>query len=303
MSKLVVSGGTGLVGRWLGQVARAAGHEVLSLSRRAGPGAAAWDPAAAARGEGPALDALARALEGADVLVNLAGSSLVDGRLGAGHREQVLRSRLDATRALVLAHQRCARPPGVLLSGSAVGYYGDTGEAEVDEDSPPGRDFLAEVCQRWEGEARQLEPRARVVLVRIGLVLAPDAPAWEKLRGPLRLGLGGPLGSGRQWWSWIDARDLARAILFLAGHTEARGPFNLVAPEPVRQADLVRQAALLMGRPAFLPVPRLALRLALGGVADALLLASCRATPRRLLELGFAFERPTLGAELVALVG
>lgn len=302
MARIVIAGGTGVVGRHLCRVARREGHQLLLLSRRPGPEVAVWDPGAAARGDERALDALAQALLGADLLVNLAGSSLAEGRLGARHRELVLSSRVEATRALVQAHRRCPRPPGVLLSASAVGWYGDTGEAEVDEQAPAGKDFLAGVCQRWEGEARALEDRARVVLLRIGLVLASDAPAWEKLVGPIKLGLGGRLGSGRQWWSWIDAGDLARAILFLGAREGAAGPFNLTAPEPARQVDLVRQAALLLGRPAFLPAPALALRLALGGVADALLLASCRALPRRLQGLGFAFEHASLGSELSALL-
>ena len=304
MPKLVIAGGTGVVGRHLGACARAQGWELLLLSRSPGPGQAVWDPAAAARGPGPAREAVAKALEGADLLVNLAGASIGDGRLGAAHRARVLDSRIDATRALVEGHRLCARPPGVFLSASAVGYYGDTGEREVDEEAPAGSGFLAEVCQRWEAEAQLLEERARVARMRIGLVLARDAPAWVKMIRPIKLGLGGPLGSGQQWWSWIDADDLARAILFLGAHQDARGAFNLTSPEPARQAELTRQAALLLGRPAFLPAPALALRLALGGqVADALLLASCKAVPRRLEALGFVFQRAALGAELLALVG
>lgn len=304
MSKWVIAGGTGVVGRHLAAAARAEGHEVALLSRSPGPGQVVWDPTGAARGPGPAVDALARALEGVDVLVNLAGASIGDGRLNAAHRERVLGSRVTATRALVAGHRACARPPGVLLSASAVGYYGDTGEAEVDERSPAGSGFLSEVCLAWEAEARALEERARVATLRIGLVLAADAPAWEKLIQPIKLGLGGPLGSGRQWWSWIDADDLARAALFLAAHEQGRGAFNLTSPEPARQLDLTRQAALLLNRPAFLPAPTLALKLVLGSqVADALLLCSCKALPRRLLELGFRFQRGAIGAELLALLG
>lgn len=300
---IVIAGASGVVGRHLVARARADGFEVRTLTRAANgaprdPSASPWDPAAAAAGEPAALDALARALEGVDVLVNLAGATLADGRLTTAHKRRVLHSRLDATRALLRAHTRCAAPPPVWINASATGYYGDTGEAEVDDDHPRGAGFLAAVCERWEEAAAEVTGRARLVIARIGLVLAEDAPAWQKLLRPIKWGVGGPLGSGRQWWAWIDGDDLARALLFLADHPEGSGAFNLTAPHPVRQADLAWETALLVGRRALLPTPAFALRAAIGEVADELILPSCRALPRRLQALGFKFERENIGREL-----
>lgn len=299
---LVIAGASGVVGRHLIEEARREGWAVRALTRgKAGapPGceARSWDPAAAARGEDAALAAIAAALEGTRAVVNLAGASLGEGRLGKAHREQVLGSRVDATRALVRARARCAAPPPTWLQASAVGFYGETGEARVPESAPRGASFLSEVCAQWEATAREAlvhAPPPRLVVLRLGLVLAPDAPAWEKMLLPIKLGLGGPLGSGRQWWAWIEARDAARAILFLEGTPAAEGPFNLVSPASVRQADLAREAALLLGRPALLPAPAFALRLAAGKVADELLLPSCDAVPDKLLALGFRFDSPSI---------
>ncbi len=307
LRSVVIAGASGVVGRHLVARARAEGIAVRTLAYgagRSGDGVEAhpWRPDAAASGDEAELSAVGAALEGADALVNLAGASLAAGRLSTPHKRRVMRSRLDATRALARAHARCAAPPPVWVNASAVGYYGDTGEAEVDEASPRGPGFLAAVCERWEEAATAARGRARVVLARIGLVLADDAPAWRSLLRPIQWGLGGPLGSGRQWWAWIDADDLARALLFLARTPAAEGAFNLTAPHPVRQADLAWETALLAGRPALLRAPAFALRAAVGEVADALLLPSCRALPRRLQALGFEWERENIGQELVSLV-
>jgi uncharacterized protein len=306
---MTVAGASGVVGRHLVSMALAEGWRVRVLTRgpTGPPGTEAhtWDPGAAARGQGAALDAVQRAIEGADLLVNLAGSSLDDGRLGAAHKARVLGSRLDATNALVAAHRASANAPPVWIQASAVGYYGDTGEAEATEAQGPGDDFLADVCRQWEaaaGEVNAGEERARLSLLRIGLVLARDAPAWQKMSLPIRLGVGGPLGSGDQFWSWIDADDLARAVLFLYDRPDARGAYTLTAPEPVRQADFTRRAAILCGSPAFLPAPAFVLRLVLGELADLLLLASCKAKPDRLLEAGFEFQLPAIDLALMALI-
>lgn len=297
---LVIAGASGVVGRHLIEEARREGWQVRALTRGGAPlGAEArtWDPVAAARGDDGALASIAAALEGARAVVNLAGASLGEGRLGDAHQERVLSSRVDATRALVRARARCAAPPPTWLQASAVGFYGDTGEARVPESAPRGRSFLADVCVAWEATAREAlvhAPPPRLVLLRLGLVLAPDAPAWEKMLLPIRLGLGGPLGSGRQWWAWIEARDAARAILHLERTAAAEGPVNLVSPASVRQGDLAREAAVLLGRPALLPAPAFALRLAAGKVADELLLPSCDAQADKLLGLGFRFDCPSI---------
>jgi uncharacterized protein (TIGR01777 family) len=306
MKSLVIAGASGVVGAHLIAEARRRGLAVRTLTRGPTRGEAhTWDPAAAARGDPAAVAAVARALEGADVVVNLAGASLGEGRLGASHRQKVLQSRVDATRALVKGRAQAAAKPPVWLQASAVGFYGDTGEARVDETAPRGRSFLADVCQAWEDEARtalKQDAPPRLVIARIGLVLAQDAPAWSQMLLPIKLGLGGKLGPGTQWWAWIDADDLARALLDLAAAPDADGVFNLTAPEPVRQLDLTRQAATLLGRPAFLPAPAFALRLATGKVADELLLPSCAAVPARLQARGFRFEAPSIDRELVRLL-
>lgn len=296
---MVIAGATGVVGRHLVTAARDR-YRIRVLSRARGnpvPGGVdetvAWDPREAARGHERSLEAITQALESAAVVVNLAGASLAEGRLDEPHRRRVLESRLDATHALVAACRRTAVPPAVWLQASAVGYYGDTGEAEVTERTPADPDFvLGKICLQWETAAARAakDGKIRQIVARIGLVLAPDAPAWRKMLLPIKLGLGGPLGSGRQWWPWIDADDLAGAMLHLIDRPDARGAYNLVGPKPVRQLDLVKRIARVLGRPAILPAPAFALRLALGGVADALLLASCKALPERLLATGYRFR-------------
>jgi len=309
---LVVAGGTGLVGRHLIVQARDRYTiRVLSRSSRSQDPAVqvvSWDPQAAARGAADALAALRQALEGASAVVNLAGASIGEGRLTPQQQRRVLQSRLDATNALVEACLRCTRPPSVWVQASAVGYYGDTGDLEVDETCPPQPGFfLSDVCVAWERAARRIESRAdgavRLVITRFGLVLGPDAPAWQRLLLPLRLGVAGPFGSGRQWWPWVDVDDVARAICFLIEHPECRDVYNVTAPDPVRQIDFVRRAARRLHRPAVIPVPAWALRLVLGPTADQLLLVSCRAVPRRLRAAGFDFLVPLLDTELDRLLG
>jgi uncharacterized protein len=241
--------------------------------------------------------------------VNLAGATLAEGRLTASRKARILSSRIEATATLVAAWRRCERPPRFWFQASATGYYGDAGEADVAETHPPASDFfLADVCRAWEAEAERVlddvgPDAVRLVIGRLGLVLAPDAPAWQKLLAPVRWGAGGRLGSGRQWWAWIHAEDVARVILELADRDETARVYNVTAPEPVRQAELVRRVARRLGRPSFLPAPAFALRLVLGEMADALLLPSCRALPVELERAGFAFRLPTLESVLDALFG
>jgi uncharacterized protein (TIGR01777 family) len=311
LTTMVIAGASGVVGKHLVTEARRRGFTLRLLTRGKArdEGAAVrafpWDPARAAAGDPGAVDLVARALDGADVVTNLAGASLGEGRLGAKHKEAVLGSRVDATRALVRGRAKAEKKPPVWVQASAVGFYGDTGEARIDETAPRGRSFLADVCQAWEDEARtalQQPSPPRLLIGRIGLVLAADAPAWSQMLLPIKLGVGGALGSGRQWWAWIDADDLARALLDLAADPAADGVFNLTAPASVRQLDLTRQAATLLRRPSFLPAPAFALRLATGGVADELLLPSCDAVPARLEARGFRFEQPGIGGELLKLL-
>ncbi len=300
---LVIAGASGVVGTHL--VRQALGrYDVRILTRRsnvqtpAGVTAVTWNPTAAKEEDEAALLRVGEALSGAAALVNLAGASIADGRLDEDHKRRVLESRVDSTATLLAAHKRSPAPPGVWLQGSATGYYGDAGEVELTEDAPPAEGFfLADVCKAWEAAAEDANG-ARLVIGRIGLVLAKDAPAWQKMLLPVKLFVGGRFGDGEQWYPWVDADDLARAMLFLVENDESEGAYNLTAPEPVRQIDLIERAARRLGRPAIFPTPAPLLRLALGEVADALLLPSAKVMPARLQAEGFVFQHAHIASEL-----
>ena len=300
---LVIAGASGVVGQHLIHHALER-YSVRILTRRsnvktpAGVTPVTWNPTAAKEGDEAALESVGDALSGAAALINLAGASIADGRLGEDHKRRVLESRVDSTTTLLEAHKRSAHAPPVWVQGSATGYYGDAGEAELNEDAPPAEDFfLADVCKAWEAAAKDANG-ARLIIGRTGLVLAKDAPAWQKMLLPIKLFVGGRFSDGEQWYPWVDADDLASALLFLIEHEESQGVYNLTAPEPVRQIDLVERTARRLGRPAIFPTPAPLLRLAIGEVADALLLPSAKAVPTKLQEEGFIFEYPQIESEL-----
>lgn len=299
---LVISGASGLIGSHLARAARGR-YELRLLTRDAdkpapeGAAWTAWHPEAASRGDEAELGRLSAALSGADAIVNLAGASVAEGRLDEAHRRRVVESRVQSAKALLLAQRRAERPAKVWFQASATGYYGDQGDAALTERSPAGSGPLSDICHIWEA-APEDAGGARLIVGRIGIVLAKDASGWKKMLLPIKLFVGGPYGSGQQWFSWIDADDLAQAILFLIETETASGVYNLTAPEPVRQLELTRKVASRLSRPARLPAPAAALRLALGGLADALLLASAKVLPSRLEDEGFKFEHPTFDAEL-----
>ncbi|QQR90743.1 MAG: TIGR01777 family protein [Myxococcales bacterium] len=306
---ITVAGAGGVVGKHLIAQARKQGFRLRALSRRLDPGLSKdvevfeWHPH-----DGAVQQSIVEALEGASIVANLAGASIGNGKLDADAKEKILKSRIDATNALGSAFEQCKNPPRVWLQASAVGYYGDTGERTVTEQSAAASDwFLADVCKQWEAQARHVEEAhretLRMVIGRIGIVLAEDAPAWNKMLLPIKLGVGGKLGSGKQWYPWIDADDLARAFLFLAEREQSEGIYNLTAAQPVRQKDLAKQTARKIRRPAIFPAPAFALRALLGETADALVLASCKALPTRLLESGFVFEQPDIESELAKFFG
>lgn len=298
--RVLVTGGTGFIGAPLCSRLAAAGHDVVLLSRdpraarRRVPAAAAsyaWD---AMRGTPPEA-----AMDGIDAVVHLAGVSVV-GRWTRARRQRIRDSRVLGTRNLLQALRR--RPPRTLISGSAIGYYGDRGDDVLAESAPPGDDFLAHVCRDWEHEALQAEAAGtRVVVMRTGIVLHPDGGALQRMLLPARLGLSGPLGSGRQWWSWIHLADQLRLIEWALA-AEIPGAFNATAPAPLRQVDFARTLGAVVRRPAFLPAPALALRLVLGGFATELL-SSKRVVPAATLAAGFSFEFPELGGALTDLIG
>lgn len=269
--RIVVTGAGGFVGRAVCPVLRDAGHEVRALRRDADGG---YPPAAP--------------FEGADAVLHLAGEN-VAGLWTARKRRAIETSRILGTRRLVEGMRRASSPPAMLLCASAVGYYGDRGEETLVESSAPGSGFLAGVCREWEAEAARAEEAGiRVTSLRFGLVLGAGGGALGAQLTPFRLGLGGPLGGGRQWWPWVHRQDLAGAVLHLLRHPGA-GAVNVVSPAPVRQRDWAKTLAAQLRRPALLPAPAWALRLALGGFAGELL-GSRKAAPRRLLQLGYAFR-------------
>jgi uncharacterized protein len=285
--RVAVTGSSGLIGTALVTQLQAAGHEVVRLVRRPArnPGEVSWDPA----GGTLAPEALA----GVDAAVNLAGAGVGDHRWTDAYKRTLLDSRLDATRTLVKALS-CLEPrPGVLLSASAVGYYGDRGEEALTESSGPGTGFLAELAQAWEDAAAPAaDAGIRVVLARTGLVLSPHGGALGPLLRLARLGLGGPLGSGRQWWPWITLDDEVRAVIHLLAADDVHGPVNLSAPQPTRNLDLTRAIGHALHRPTLFPAPEFGLRLVLGEFAGDVL-ASQRMLPARLLEAGFGFRHRT----------
>ncbi len=296
--KLAVAGASGFVGSALVRRLQAGGHVVLRFVRRpaAQPEEIAWHPAS---GEVEQRELL----EGIDGVVNLAGSNLAAGRWTEARKEEIVRSRVGSTRALVAVMAHLNHKPRVFVSASAVGYYGHRGEEELTEASRAGGGFLPDLCHAWEEEARIAESVGiRTAILRLGLVLGPGGGVLAKLRPVFRAGLGGRLGDGRQWMSWIALDDLLDALLL--GLTDARlsGPINAVAPGAVRNAEFTRTLARAVGHHTFAPVPAFVLRAMFQELADEMLLASTRVRPQRLLEAGFSFAYPELeGAMRAAL--
>jgi uncharacterized protein (TIGR01777 family) len=290
VKRVVLTGATGLLGRHLAAALVARGDDVVPLSRGtrtvAGVTTTPWDPTA-----GPIP---AHAADGADVIVNLAGEPIGAGRWTTSRREQILKSREATTRCCVEA----LRSDGsqVLVSASAIGYYGST-DTPVDESAAPGEDYLAQVCVRWEDAARRGEDKARVVRVRTGIVLARDGGAYPRLALVTRLGVAGPLGSGRQWMSWIHVDDEVAVLLACIDDAGLHGPVNAVAPSPIRQRAFAQVLADLLHRPSFLRAPAPVLRLVLGEMAD-LLLVGQRVVPAVLAARNTAWTYPTLSSAL-----
>ena len=298
--KVVVAGGTGFLGRALSQSLAADGHDVCLLTRGAGDRTfktVPWTPNGAS---GP----WASAIDGADAVVNLAGESIAAKRWTAEQKQRILDSRVQATRSLAAAIQGCPNPPSLLVSGSAVGYYGPLSDEVATEDTPPGSDFLARVCVTWEDEARRAAtPRTRVTCIRTGLVLARDGGALPPMLTPFRFGAGGPVGSGRQYWPWIHRQDWVDLVRWVMRTPDSGAAINATAPNPVTNAEFARALGRAMHRPAFMPAPAFALRLLLGEMADALVLSGQRAVPRRAERGGFTFTYRTIDDALQEIFG
>ncbi|MDJ0869868.1 MAG: TIGR01777 family oxidoreductase [Myxococcota bacterium] len=295
----LVSGGTGLVGGRLLPALGDAGWAVRALTRRpegarlpGGAEAVGWD------GTQPSAEALA----GAEAVVHLSGEPVFNARLGAARRERVYTSRVDSTRALVRAIGALAEPerPRVLVCASAVGYYGSRGEEPLDEAAGPGSGFLADLCVAWEREAQAAASLGvRVVSLRIGVVMAREGGALPAIARVFRLGLGGRLGSGDQWFPWVHVDDVVGLIRLALDDARVRGALNAVGAEPVRNRELTAELARCVRRPAFFAVPRFAIRTALGDLSEELL-GSRRVVPARAAELGYAFAHAELASALTA---
>ena len=277
---VAITGATGFIGRAVGEHLRSSGHNVRAISLRA-----ALPP-----------DALA----GVNAVIHLAGEPVAQ-RWTASARAKILRSRVEGTRALVAAMR--AQPPQVLISASAVGYYGSRGDEILIESAPPAQDFLGRVAVAWEEAAQAAEPLGvRVARIRIGVVLGKGGGALSKMLLPFRLGVGGQLGSGKQWMSWIHIDDLMELIAFLMRESTVRGVFNATSPFPVTNREFTQALAEAVHRPAIIPVPAFALRLALGEMAE-VVLAGQRAIPDAAQRAGFVFEHPDIFAALAQITG
>ncbi|MGD9720923.1 MAG: TIGR01777 family oxidoreductase [Pirellulales bacterium] len=293
--KIFISGATGLIGATLSADLAAAGHDVYRLVRKradAVGGNVYWNPAA---GE---LDA--SALAGADAIVNLAGESIAAGRWNEARKRAIHDSRTAATRTIAAVLAQPNGHPQVLINASATGYYGDRGDEWLDETSAAGSgDFLSGVCRDWEAAAEPARRAgARVVFTRFGVVLSGAGGALRQMLLPFRLGVGGVIGSGRQYLSWVSLDDVVDAIIECLSNDSLSGPVNVVAPNPVTNREFTKTLGRVLRRPTILPMPAFAARLALGQMADELLLASQRVRPAKLLAAGYDFKFPTLEAAL-----
>jgi uncharacterized protein (TIGR01777 family) len=287
--RVIITGGTGLIGRALTQNLIKNGHEVIVLTRNpvqvdlpAGAIAEQWD--------GRSTEGWSHWVDGANAIVNLAGAGLADSRWTAARKAAIRNSRLDAGRVVVQAVKKAKRKPEVVLQSSAVGYYGPRDNSVITEDAVPGVDFSAKICVDWEASTASVESLGvRRVILRTGVVLSTKGGALPRMMLPFKFFIGGPIGSGKQWLSWIHLADEVAAIRFLIENKAAAGRFNLTAAQPVTNADFGQAIGKVMGRPAVMPTPAFALKLAFGEMST-ILLTGQRVVPQRLQELGFTFQ-------------
>jgi uncharacterized protein (TIGR01777 family) len=290
--RVLLTGGTGFIGDPVARALRAAGHDVTIVSRHPGY----------VTGKAIPWDGVRAAMRETEAVVNLAGESLADARWTAARKRAIVDSRIESTRALVDAIAAASPRPTVLVSASAVGFYGPRRDEELDETAAPGEGFLAEVCRRWEEEAfRARDLDVRVVALRLGVVLGPGGGALGKMLLPFRAALGGPLGNGKQWMSWIHRADVVGLVLAALTGPAYAGPVNATAPAPVRNRDFTAALAKTVHRPAFLRVPSIGLRLVLGEMAD-MLLTGQRVVPAAARAAGYEFRYPEIYGALAAAI-
>lgn len=284
--RVLISGASGLIGTEVARQLKELGHEPIRLTRKkpAAPGEVYWNPA---QGE---LDP--SVIETVDAVVNLAGATTGKIPWTKRYMQEIIDSRIDSTQTLVNAINNATKKPKVLVSGSASGFYGDCGDDWLSEESPKGKGFLSDLAAQWEEEAKKAN--TRVVLVRTTLVMSKKLGALGKLLPILKLGLGGALGTGKQWWAWISLEDEARAIIHLIQNEQTFGAYNLTAPEPATCEQVIKALAKGLRRPAFFKIPTFLMRTLIGLAAEELLLCSQKMTSHRLQESGFEFKHPTL---------
>ena len=295
---ILITGSSGLVGSALIPALSAEGHRVSRLVRSKldmGIRDTYWDPSSKELYSPP--------LEGLDAVIHLAGESIASGRWTKARKERIQQSRVMGTRLLAMSLAKLANPPKVLISASAIGYYGDRGFEVLTEQSAPGTNFLSGVCRDWEAAtAAAAEIGIRVANLRTGVVLSPNGGALARMLTPFRMGVGGIVGNGRQYMSWISIDDLLRVILYTLKMELLRGPVNAVAPKPVTNSEFTRILGAVLKRPTVLPMPTFAARLAFGEMADELLLASARVLPMKLTASGFVFRHPDIETALTGLL-
>ncbi len=293
--RVAITGASGFVGRALAEALRARGDEPVA-ARRSGDATLRWSTT---DGFTPP-----NALSGFDAVVHLAGENIASGRWTDARKARIKASRVEGTRRVVEATKAADPRPATLVSISAVGYYGTPGSAELDEDAPAGTDFLADVCAAWEAEAVEAEALGvRVARLRLGTVLGVGGGALGKMLPAFKLGVGGRLGDGDQYMSWVHLQDVVRAILHMLDDPDCSGPYNVTAPAPVPNRDFTKTLGKVLGRPTVLPVPKFALRAAFGEMADHILLQGQRVVPKRLRAAGFTFEHAELEAALTDALG
>jgi uncharacterized protein (TIGR01777 family) len=293
--RIVIAGGSGFLGSGLARSFHRDGHDVALLTRRPrNPGDVAWDPSSP---DGKWMTAI----DGAGAVINLAGESIAARRWSAAQKGRILESRLVATRAIVTAIAEARVPPGILVSASAVGFYGPRHAEELTERSPAGSDYLASVCVAWEAQALEAAARTRVVLLRTGVVLDRDEGALPQLAQPFKLFAGGTVGSGNQYYSWIHRDDWTRMVRWAIDTPDVAGPLNVTAPAPVTNREFAKVLGRVLHRPAIVPAPAFALRLLLGEMADALVLDGQRVLPAKATFNGFEFTYTELEPALRAI--
>ena len=295
--KILITGATGFIGQLLCRELADKGHQLLAVSR---------SPEKAGDKLPEGTDVRDGVLDFGDAepeaVINLAGEPIAEGRWTDEKKRRIVESRVEITRAIVDLCANAESPPGVLVSASAMGYYGDQGDRDVTEDTTPNHEFVHEICDRWETEARKAESHdVRVAVARIGLVLDTGGGMLSRMLTPFKLGVGGRLGDGKQYMPWIHREDMVRILIFLLENDELSGPFNASAPNPVTNAEFTRTLADQLNRPAVLPAPAIALKLAFG-VMSRLLLTGAKMLPKRLQDAGFEFDYPTLEKALAEIL-